>query len=92
MQTKEAAQNSLYIIVFSQATGLLQTLCSGNIPNAPVLVLTGMILCGIMGSEAGRRLNRRLLDRDVTRLLEIILLLIILISCYNFVRLAGIVG
>lgn len=86
MPTKTAAQNSLYIILFSQAFGVLQTVLSGSVPAFSALVLTGMVLCGIAGSEVGGRLNRRMDDRAATRLFIGAMALILCINIYNIAR------
>ena len=83
METKPAAANSLYIILFSQATNLLITLCSGKIPTFewPVLIL--MVLGGIFGGMAGRACNKKLTNRSAGRLFVAILFVIMAICIYN---------
>jgi uncharacterized membrane protein YfcA len=86
METKPAAANSLYIILFSQATNLLITICSGKIPafDLPVLIL--MVLGGIFGGMAGRACNKRLSNNSAGRLFVIILFVIMGICIYNAIR------
>ena len=55
MTTKVAAQNSLYIILFSQATSFLSTVVTGSIPNVSIILLVGMIISGILGGMAGKK-------------------------------------
>lgn len=86
MSTKTAAQNSLYIILISQAAGLLKTVLSGQTPSVSWYLLGGMVLFGVLGSELGRMLNRRLTERQATTLLEGAMLLVMGISVYNFFR------
>jgi uncharacterized membrane protein YfcA len=83
MSAKEAAQNSLYIILFSQATSLAATLATRTVPEFSWRTLAGMILFGILGSEAGRRLNKKLNENGVTRLFEAMMGIIILLNLYN---------
>ncbi len=86
MPTKIAAQNSLYIILFSQAAGLLQMLLTRQIPPFSISVLTGMVLCGVAGSEIGEVINRKLTDHIVTRLFECSMALILCVNLYNMWR------
>ncbi len=87
MGMKTAAQNSLYIIIFSQSMGLIQTAVTGSFPTVPLSVLAGMVLCGILGSEAGRHLNRRLSEAGVSKLFETVMILIMGICVYNIFHL-----
>lgn len=86
METKEAAQNSLYIIVISQLTSLLTTVISGNAPEFHPLWLAVMAAGGIAGGMAGRKINRKLSPVQVDRLFTGLILVIIVISCYNALR------
>lgn len=86
MSTKQAAENSLYIILLSQITGLFKTVLPASVPTFVPLLLLGMILCGILGSEGGRRLNTRLNEKTATHLLEIAMLFVMSISVYNFCK------
>ena len=45
-----------------------------------------MIACGVLGSEIGGRINKRLSDRYVTRLFEGAMILVLCISVYNMIR------
>ena len=85
MSTKVAAQNSLYIILISQAAGLLATALSGGIPNLSLALLGGMIVCGVIGGEVGGHLNRKLSEQWVTVLFEASMLLVMVICIYNMV-------
>jgi len=86
MQTKKAAQNSIYIILFSQAASLIQTLISGTIPMVNLFLLAGMIICGISGGIIGRLLSRRLNNERVDKLFAFLTVVIMLISIYNTYR------
>ena len=86
MDTKEAAQNSLCIIMLSQGANLIASLATGQIPTVNPFVLAGMILCGILGAAAGRRLNKRLSTAMVDRLFCAVLVCILVICIYNFWR------
>jgi uncharacterized membrane protein YfcA len=86
METKPAAANSLYIILFSQATNLLITLLSGKIPDFELPVLVLMILGGLFGGMAGRACNKRLDNRSAGRLFIGILFVIMAICIYNAIQ------
>ena len=86
MPTKQAAQNSLYIIVFSQAMGIARTVAAGAVPEVEILILTGMVICGILGSELGRYINKKLTEKGATVLFESAMLLVMAINIYNIVR------
>lgn len=84
MPTKQAAENSLYVILISQIAGLLKTFLSASVPAFAPLLLLGMVFCGILGSELGSRLNSRLNEKTATRAFEGAMLLVMGISVYNF--------
>lgn len=85
MPTKVAAQNSLYVILFSQLVGLA-TMLSGGAGAWVSPVLAVMVFGGIIGSETGRRLNRRLTERQASRLFLLAMVLVMTISAYNIWR------
>ena len=84
MPTKTAAQNSLYIILFSQLLGLVTMVAEGSVWLTPVLLI--MIVGGVAGSKLGRRLNRRLSEQQASRLFLMAMVLVMAISAYNICR------
>ena len=86
MSTKVAAQNSLYVILISQTTGIVKVLLSGSIPQIIPLLLVGMVLCGVLGSEIGGRLNRKLSEKSTTVLFECAMVLVMGICVYNIFK------
>ena len=90
MDTKTAAANSLYIILFSQICNLLATLCGGSVPPFRWPVLAVMAAGGIGGGIIGRKLNRRMANLAVERLFIALMAVIIGISVFNAVRYAGV--
>ena len=87
MPTKIAAQNSLFIILISQAVALSKTMLSESIPSdISWLFILGMIVCGVLGSEIGTKISRRMSDKGVTRLFEYTMILVMFICVYNAVR------
>ena len=83
MDTKTAAANSLYIILFSQITNLLTTLATHTVPPFAVHTLVLMVLGGIGGGMAGRRINKRLDNGAVDKLFMGLMGVIIAVSVYN---------
>ena len=86
MDTKTAAANSLYIILFSQAASLLATLVTGSVPEFRVIALILMVAGGIGGGIVGRRLNKKMDNRAVDKLFIGLMVLIVLICVYNAIR------
>ena len=82
METKEAAQNSLYIILISQITSLLTSIVTSSIPLFHISWLV-VIVPGGIGGMVGRKLNKRLNTAMVDKLFAGLILVIIGISCYN---------
>lgn len=83
MSTKVAAQNSLYIILFSQAASFLKTVVGGSVPEFDILLLVGMVTCGIMGGIFGRKINKKIDEKMVDKLFIGLMVVIILINIYN---------
>lgn len=86
MPTRTAAQASIFIIAFSQTAAFLYTLATGAVPEFSLLVLVGMACMAILGSIVGRRIASKLDGAATDRLYVATLLLIIVLSCYNFAR------
>lgn len=83
MTTKVAAQNSLYIILFSQVTSLVVSVFTGTVPPVEWGILAGMVACGVLGGITGRWFNKRLNDRMVDKLFMMLMVMIIFINVYN---------
>lgn len=88
MPTKKATQNSLLIVLFSQLSSTVKTI-AGGIPPADPAILAGMILLAILGSEAGRRINKMIDNRQATLCLEGAMILVMVINIYNAVKFLG---
>ena len=86
METKVAAQNSLYIILFSQLASLVFTVVSGKVPQFPVVLFALMVCCGILGGAAGRKINKKIDSETVSKLFLGLMVVIMGICCYNFFR------
>ena len=86
MDTKVAAQNSLYIILFSQITNLLTTLVTGSVPAFEWSALGLMVAGGIGGGIVGRMLYKKM-DLKAVNVLYICLMgIIVSISIYNCIK------
>lgn len=91
MSTKAAAQNSLYMILISQAMSLITTFVQGGVPKAlyetvdPGLyvMLIGMILCGIYGGIVGKKINKKMPAASVDKLFIILMVVIMGICVWN---------
>ncbi len=86
MDTKTAAQNSLYIILFSQIASLVNTLATGSVPEFAIGLLVIMVGCGILGGAAGRMVNRRMDAGMVNRLFIGLMIAIMMICVYNMIQ------
>ncbi len=86
MNTKCAAQNSLYIIFFSQGASLIKTILERSIPEVDLFLLIGMFVCGLMGAMTGRKINKRIDEKQVDVLFKLLMVLIILINIYNIFK------
>ena len=84
MDTKPAAQNSLYIILISQLASLIYTIASGTVPEFPGPLFIMMVICGILGGAVGRRINKHIGSKTVNRLFIMLMCTIMLICRYNF--------
>ncbi len=89
VDTKVSAQNSLYIILFSQIANLLTTLITGSVPPFDLLTLALMVGGGVGGGVIGRSLNRRLNNRAVDKLFVGLMAVIIGISLWNLWQYSG---
>lgn len=86
MDTKTAAQNSLYIIFFSQAASLINTIGGRTVPDFDIWLLILMVLSGILGGAVGRIVNRYMEDETVSRLFMGLMIVIMLLCVYNMIR------
>lgn len=86
MDTKKAVSNSLYIILFSQATNLLLYFINGTIPAYNPASLSLMVFGGIGGAIVGHQISRKISNKTVDKLFIILMMVIILICIYNAVK------
>ncbi len=89
MDTKTAAQNSLYVILFSQLTSLASTLLTGQLPQFSLFLLLLMVAGGFAGGICGGRINRMIDAKAVDRLFIGLMVVIIGICIYNTICYLG---
>lgn len=89
METKQAAINSLYIIMFSQLASLISTLATSSVPEFDIIVLVLMVLGGITGAMSGSRINKLITSKGVEKLFVWLMVIIVLINIYNVIRFLG---
>ncbi|MBQ8851659.1 MAG: sulfite exporter TauE/SafE family protein, partial [Oscillibacter sp.] len=86
MDTKTAAENSLYIILFSQVASLLASLVTRTVPDFSLGMLCLMVGGGIAGGICGRNVNKKLESAAVDKLFIALMVLMIFINLYNIYR------
>ncbi|ETP72951.1 putative permease [Lachnospiraceae bacterium JC7] len=91
MATKQAAANSLYIILFSQITSFLFTIFTGTVPVFSPLSLGLMVAGGVLGGMLGRKVNKKINNETVEKLFAGLMVLIIGISIFNSLRYSGMI-
>lgn len=82
MQTKVAAANSLYVILFSQGASVLSTFITG-IPAFELPKLLTMMAGGVLGGIVGRKLSKKMDNKSVDKLFILMMCFIVAISFYN---------
>ena len=83
MGTKEAAINSIYIILFSQIASLVQSIVKQTIPEVSLVFLITMVLGGVLGGMAGGIVNKKISEEKVDKLFLALMGVIIFINIYN---------
>lgn len=86
LSTKDAALISLFIIMISQATSLMQVFVAGAIPNIRLIYLLLMVIGGVTGGILGSRLNKKLDEKRVNKIYTILLIMILIINIGNMVK------
>ena len=86
MEIKVAAENSLYIIMFSQISSLLRTILTNTVPNVRGLILILMICGGIAGAVIGRKINKTIRAEKINKMFIGLMSAIIIINIYNVFR------
>ena len=86
MEAKEAAKNSLYIIIFSQISSIVSAIMTGSVPEFEWMHLLCMVAGGIGGALIGAAISKRIDNRGVEKILKALLIVIIMIDFYNVLK------
>lgn len=90
METKLAAQTSLFIIFFSQLASLIASIAGRSVPEFKLHFLIIMILGGFLGGTVGHFINRRISEKNVEKLFEMLMGVMIIINIINIYKFIGI--
>ena len=86
MEAKEAAKNSLYIIIFSQVASIITAIMTQSVPIFKVIDLLSMMAGGIGGALIGAATSKRIDNKGVEKILKGLLIVIIMIDFYNVLK------
>ena len=86
MAAKEAAKNSLYIIIFSQISSIVSALATSSVPDFEWLHLLFMVIGGVGGALIGAAVSKRIDNKGVEKIFKVLLLVIIAIDFYNVLK------
>ena len=83
METKTAAENSLYVIFFSQTASLIASIVTHTVPDFAWGMLALMVCGGITGGMAGRKINKKVESATVDKLFIALMVVMIVINIFN---------
>lgn len=86
MDTKKAAANSLYIIMFSQTASFVTSLVTRSVPEFSWGYLVLMVTAGVAGGLLGARVNKKISPAMTDKLFAGLLCVITAICIYNACR------
>ena len=86
MEAKQAAKNSLYIIIFSQISSIVSAVATASVPDFTWMNLIFMVAGGISGALVGAAISKRVDNKGVEKILKILLLVIIAMDFYNVLK------
>ena len=86
MDSKTAAENSLYMILFSQIAAVLVSMVTGSVPDFDWWMLALMAGGGICGGILGRKLNQRITGETVDKLFIALLALMVMLNVFNLIQ------
>lgn len=89
MDAKEAAKNSIYIIMFSQIASILIAIANKTVPSFELSHLILMAIGGVAGALIGSKISSKLENEMVEKLLVRFLAIIISINFYNVFKFAN---
>lgn len=85
LDVKEAAQNSLAIILLSQLASLIYAFVTRSVPAFESLALGIMAACGIVGGIIGRGISKRISDKQAELLFRSLMIVICAICVFNII-------
>ncbi len=86
MSTKEAVENSLYIIFYSQTASLISYIVTESIPDFSGHLLALMVTGALAGGIFGRTWNKKIDEKTVDVLFAGLTVVLILINIYNIIK------
>ena len=86
MNAKEAAKNSIYIIMFSQIASIIIAIFNHTVPYFKFVQLVAMASGGVGGALIGAIISKKLNNELIEKLLRVMLVIIICINFYNVVK------
>lgn len=86
MDTKDAARNSIIVILFSQGAKILSIAFTTGFSSYNLSVLPVMLIGGVLGGFIGYKLNKTLPEKKILTVFNVFLILIILLNVYNIFK------
>lgn len=86
MEAKEAAKNSLYIIIFSQLSAIFSAFATATVPDFTWGNLLCMVAGGVGGALIGAAISERIDNQGVEKILKALLLLLVVMNFYNVLQ------
>lgn len=86
MDAKEAAKNSIFIIMFSQIASIILAVASHTVPQFEWMHLISMIIGGIGGALIGAKISSKISSKNVETVLKCLLVVIAIINIRNFIN------
>lgn len=86
MEAKEAAKNSIYVIIFSQVSNIILALVTHSVPDFKWVHLICMIVGGVGGALVGAAISKRVDNKGVEKIFKVFLLVITLLAFYNVIK------
>lgn len=83
MEPKEAAVNSIFIILFSQGSKITKIITTTNLGNYDLTMLPYMIVAGIIGGIYGTKFNKIFTSDKILKIFNVVLVLLVLLNMYN---------
>ena len=86
MEAKQAAKNSIYIIIFSQISSIVSAIATGSVPDFEWVNLICMVIGGISGALVGAAISKKIDNKGVEKILKALLVVIIIMDFYNILK------